>query len=62
MDDAKRPLRAGTAPGPIYIIGLIGALVYYLQQAHSFGSVVLAVLKSFAWPALLVYDVLKFIH
>ena len=62
MNDARRSMAAGTSPGPLYFLGLIGALVYYLHQAHSFGPIVLAVLKAIVWPAFLVYDLLKFIH
>ncbi|HET7320351.1 MAG TPA: hypothetical protein VFI84_02050 [Candidatus Saccharimonadales bacterium] len=42
-------------------LGFIGAIVYYLQVAHSFGAVILAILKAFVWPAFFVHDVLKFI-
>lgn len=44
----------------VYGIGLIGALVYYLQHAHGFGDGVLGVLKAFVWPAILVYKSLDF--
>lgn len=47
--------------GAIYGLGLIGALVYYIQQADGFWPVILAILKAFVWPAFLVYDLLKFL-
>jgi hypothetical protein len=40
----------------VYGLGLIGALVYFWQQANSFGGYLLAVLKAIVWPAFLVYD------
>lgn len=43
----------------VYGIGLIGALVYYIQQADGFWQGVLGVFKSLVWPAFLVYDLLK---
>ena len=46
----------------VYGLGLIGALVYYLQNAHDFWLAILAILKAFVWPALAVYDLLKFLH
>lgn len=46
----------------VYGLGLIGALVYYLQNANGFWIAVLAILKAFVWPALVVYDLLKFLH
>ena len=48
--------------GAVYGLGIIGALVWYLQEASSFWQGVLGVLKSFVWPALLVYDAFKGLH
>ncbi len=42
----------------VYGLGLIGAAVYYLQQAVTLWDGVLGVLKALVWPALLVYNVL----
>jgi hypothetical protein len=57
---AKKYLKtqSSAAPGPIFGLGFIGALIYYLQQAGSFWSVVLGILKACVWPALLVYHLL----
>jgi len=41
----------------IYGLGVIGALVYYLQNATTFGLVVVGIIKSIAWPAVLLYRV-----
>ena len=46
---------------PVYGLGLIGAAVYYIQQADGFWEVILALLKALVWPAFVVYDLLKFI-
>ncbi len=40
---------------------MIGAAVYWVQQASGFGEVVVALLKALVWPSFLVYDLLKFI-
>ena len=45
----------------VYTLGMIGALVYYIQQVHTFGAFVVAVFKGLVWPAFLVYDLLKFL-
>ena len=45
----------------VYGFGFIGALVYYLSTATGFWSGVLAVLKSIVWPAMLVFELLKFL-
>jgi hypothetical protein len=58
---AKKAQAAAPGGGAVYFFGLIGAAVYYLQQAHGFWAVILAFLKAVVWPALLVHDVLKFI-
>lgn len=45
----------------VYGLGMIGAVVFYIQQADSFWLVILALLKALVWPAFFVYDVLKYI-
>ena len=47
---------AGAGGGAFYGLAFIGALVYFWQQASSFGEYVVAVLKSLVWPAFLVYE------
>ena len=49
------------ASAPVYGIGLIGALVYYLQHATTFLVGVLGFLKAIIWPAMLVYKLLEFL-
>jgi hypothetical protein len=46
----------------VYGLGLIGALVYFWQQADSFGQHLLAVLKALVWPALLVFEAFQAVH
>jgi hypothetical protein len=63
---SNRDRRWGTG-GPagggnaVYGLGLIGALVYYIQAADGFWAGVLGILKALVWPAFLVYDLLKFL-
>ncbi len=47
--------------GAVYGLGFIGAAVYYIQAATSFGAGLLGILKAIVWPAFLVYDLLKFL-
>lgn len=42
----------------IYGLGLIGAAVFYIGQATTFGMGVLGILKALVWPAMLVYKLL----
>ena len=46
---------------PVYGLGLIGALVYFIQQADSFWAVILGFFKAIFWPGLLVYELLKYL-
>jgi len=48
--------------GAIYGLGLIGALVYFLQQATTFSDGLLGILKALVWPAILIYRVLGLLN
>jgi hypothetical protein len=43
----------------VYGLGLIGAYVWFWQQADGLGEHVFAVLKALVWPAFLVYEAFK---
>jgi hypothetical protein len=45
--------------GMPYFLGIIGAAIFYIQQAATFGEGVLGLLKALVWPAFLVYHLLK---
>ena len=47
--------------GAAYFMGFIAAVVYYIQNAASFGMGVLGFLKALVWPAFLVYNLLEFL-
>lgn len=49
----------GAGGGAVYGLGLIGALVYFLQHVTTFQEGVFGVLKAIVWPALLVYQAFK---
>ncbi len=59
---AKKDWKCGGsgAAGAVYGLGFIGALVYYIQHAATFWLGALGILKALVWPALLIYEVLKF--
>lgn len=46
----------------MYGIGIIGALVYFLERADSFLSVIVGIIKSFFWPAVVVYKALELLQ
>jgi hypothetical protein len=64
MNEKGRKARVNRSAGggnAVYGLGLIGALVYYIQQADGFWSVILGILKAIVWPAFVIYDLLKFL-
>lgn len=48
-------------PSAVYGIGLIGALIYFIQQATGFWMGALGILKALVWPAMIVYKLLAFL-
>jgi hypothetical protein len=43
----------------IYGMALIGALVYFIQNANTFWEGVIGLFKAIFWPAFLVYKLLE---
>lgn len=46
----------------VYGLGLIGALIYYLQQANSLGEGIVGIFKAIVWPAFLIYNLLGLLN
>jgi hypothetical protein len=55
-------IRQGGASEAVYGLGLIGALVYYITHSATFLLGGLGVFKAIVWPAMLIYEVLKYMH
>jgi len=51
-------INKGGPAGFVFFAAWIGALVYFVQASVGFGGFLLAVLKSFIWPAFVVHRVL----
>ncbi|MAF79649.1 hypothetical protein CL629_01065 [bacterium] len=51
----------GGCAGAIYLLGLVGAAIYYISTAAGFWLGVLGLLKALVWPVFLVYELLKFL-
>ncbi len=47
--------------GALYFVGFIGAAVYYIGNAATFGAGVIGFLKAIVWPAFLVHALLTFL-
>ena len=50
---------AAAGGGAVYGLGMIGAAVYFISHAVSFGMGVLGFLKALVWPAFMVYYAFK---
>ena len=46
----------------VYGLGLVGALIYYICNATSFGMGLWGVIKAILWPAFLVYEMLQYLQ
>jgi hypothetical protein len=55
----KEQIQRHASNNPVYGMGFIGALVYYISHATSFWMGVLGILKAIFWPGFLVYEALK---
>ena len=61
MNNRYRQARGGGG-GAMYLLGLIGAAIYYIQAATGFWGGVVGFLKALVWPAFLVYELLKLVY
>ena len=59
---AKEGAKNNAFGGGAYFLGFLGAVIYYISTAATFGIGVLGVLKAIVWPAILVYEVFKFLN
>lgn len=48
--------------GAVYGFGMIGAAIYFLQHASSFGDVVMGLLKAIVWPGMFVYKGIELLN
>lgn len=45
----------------VYGLGMIGALIYYIQTSAGIMGFLFAIFKGVFWPAFLVYELLKYL-
>lgn len=60
-NDRRSKMRTGGASSGGYGLAFIGALIYYMQHATSFGDGVIGFFKAILWPAFLVYHLLEYL-
>jgi len=61
MPKQFREKASGGSSAFVFFVAFVGALIYFLGQATSFGTGVLGFLKAIVWPAILVYKLLTFL-
>ncbi len=54
-----KSMKADAGSGAIYGLGILGALVYYIQHATSFVDGLLGIFKAIFWPGVILYKVLE---
>lgn len=45
--------------GFVFFAAFIGAAIYFMQYAHNFWEVIVAILKALVWPGFVVYHGLR---
>lgn len=58
----RKVIYRNPASTPVYGLGFIGALVYYISHATTIWLGVLGFFKAIFWPAMLVYELLKYLN
>lgn len=59
QDKNKNGVHSSGMLGGAYFLTIIGAAVYFIQQATTFWGGVLGLLKAFVWPAFMIYRILE---
>jgi len=54
-------MNCNSGGGAVYGLGLIGAFIYYFQQAATFSDYLIGFIKAILWPAFLVYGLMDLI-
>ena len=52
-------MKNNAGSGAIYGLGMLGALVYFVQHANSFVDGVLGIVMAIFWPGVILYKVLE---
>ncbi|MCB0497393.1 MAG: hypothetical protein KDC79_14725 [Cyclobacteriaceae bacterium] len=52
-------VQKNASSGAVYGMGFLGAAIYYITTATSFGMGVLGFIKAIFWPGFLVFEALK---
>jgi hypothetical protein len=62
MTNTSGSMASTSSGGAVYGLGLLGALVWYWQNADGFWSHVWGIGEAILWPAFVIYDLLQHMH
>jgi hypothetical protein len=62
MTGSRRRNTGAAGAGAVYGLGLIGALIYFIQSATSFWDGLYGVFQAVFWPAYLVYGLFHWLN
>ena len=57
-----KKMNCSSGGGAVYGLGLVGAVVYFLQQAPTLSDKLMGLLKAIVWPAFLIYKLMAFLQ
>lgn len=57
----KEQVQKKASSNTVYGLGFVGTAIYFISTATSFWTGVLGFLKAIVWPAIMAYEVFKFI-
>jgi len=57
----KKTIQNNAPASAVYGMGFIGAAIWFIGQATTFGMGVLGLLKAIVWPAFLVYQAFQYL-
>lgn len=52
---------ASAGGGVVWVLGFIGAAVYFIQTTDGFWDGLIGFLKALVWPGFLIYELMKFL-
>lgn len=55
-------MKNNAGSGALYGLGMLGALVYFLQHSTSFFDGLVGIFKAIFWPGVVLYRVLELLH
>ncbi len=62
-EEQKRDIHINnTSSDAVYGIGIVGAWIYFVGRETTWKGRAKGVLKGFVWPAIMVYEVFKFLN